>query len=195
MFSGIIEEKGIIKKIDFKKNLFVLTLEARKVHQGTKIGDSIAVDGVCLTVVQKKGRALSFDVMKETIEKTTLKYLKSGSPVNLERALQVNDRLGGHFVQGHIEGVGVIKDKVTLKNYVEFRISIDKKLIRYVVAKGSVCIDGISLTVGEVQGTTFSIYIIPHTLEVTTLGSKTRGDKVNIETDILARYILNELKR
>ena len=190
MFSGIVEEKGIIQKIDKKKNLITIHIKAKKVLKGTKIGDSISVDGACLTVTKIKNNVASFDVMKETIEKTTLKYRAVGSFVNLEGALRVNDRLGGHFVSGHIDGVGTIQKRISGENYEEYRIVIPKNISCYLAPKGSVCIDGISLTIGEVKGNMFFVYIIPHTLEVTTLGEKKDGDKVNIETDLLAKYIL-----
>ncbi|MDD3374653.1 MAG: riboflavin synthase [Candidatus Omnitrophica bacterium] len=191
MFSGIVEEKGIVQKIERKENLIVLSVKAKKVLKGIKIGDSISTDGVCLTVAKLKKDVFTFDIMKETMDKTTLKYLEVGSRVNLEGALRVNDRLGGHFVSGHIDGVGTIKKRISLPNYEEFQILIPKSLARYLAPKGSVCIDGISLTIGEVKGNMFFVYIIPHTLKVTTLGSKKDNDKVNIETDLLAKYILS----
>lgn len=190
MFTGIVEEQGMIEKIINKKNLAVLTLKADKVINGTKQGDSIAIDGVCLTVTAKQGRNLTFDIMKETLSATTLKNVHPGQKVNLERALTMNDRLGGHFVTGHIDGTGVIKKKIFKENYAEYHVMLNKSLARYIVPKGSVCIDGVSLTVGEVKGPRFSVYLIPHTLEVTTFGTKKISDKVNIETDILAKYVL-----
>ncbi|MDP8266013.1 MAG: riboflavin synthase [Candidatus Aceula meridiana] len=190
MFSGIVEEKGIIKKIVNKKNLIVISIEAKKVLKGIGIGDSISVDGVCLTMVKKKGRVVTFDVMKETMDKTTLGMRKVSDAVNLEGALRVNDRLGGHFVSGHIDCVGILQKRVSLENYEKYVVAIPKEFTRYLAPKCSVCIDGISLTLGEVQGNVFSVYIIPHTLKVTTLGVKKKGDKINIETDILAKYIL-----
>lgn len=190
MFTGIIEEKGAVQSLEHKKNLIVLKIAAGKIASGTKTGDSVSVEGVCLTVTKKQGRVLSFDVMKETIDKTTLKYLNPRSQVNLERSLKVNSRIGGHFVFGHVDCVGKIKNKVTLENYVRYDILLDRALTPYVVSKGSVAIDGISLTVGEVKNNIFSVCIIPHTLKVTTLGNKKKSDKVNIETDVLAKYIL-----
>jgi len=191
MFSGIVEEKGAVAKIQHKKNLIVLSVKAQNVLRGIRVGDSISVDGVCLTVTKMKGRVVDFDIMKETIDKTTLKFLHVGSHVNLEGALRVNDRLGGHFVSGHIDGVGVIQKRISMENYESFQIAIPKDLARYLAPKGSVCVDGISLTLGEVKKNVFKIYIIPHTLKVTTLGSKRAGDHVNIETDLLAKYILS----
>jgi len=190
MFSGIVEEKGRVARIDKKENLLVLHIRAKKVLKGVKVGDSISVDGVCLTITKMKRDIVSFDVMKETIDKTTFKFLRAGSAVNLEGALRVNDRLGGHFVSGHVDGVGVVQKRISKPNYEEFRIVIPKHLSRYLAPKGSVCVDGISLTLGEVKKNIFSIYIIPHTLDVTTLGEKKDGDEVNIETDLLAKYIL-----
>ena len=192
MFTGIVEEKGVVAGLAHKKNLLILSVRTHKTAQRTKIGDSLAVDGVCLTVCHRRGRVLDFDVMKETIDKTTLKYLKTGSRVNLERALRYNGRVGGHFVLGHVEGVGIIEKKITIPNYVQYNIKIEKKLAFYLVSKGCVCLDGISLTVGWVRGNIFSVYIIPHTLKVTTLGDKKPSDKVNIETDILTKYILKQ---
>ncbi len=191
MFSGIVEEKGIVQKIERKENLIVLSIKAKKVLKGIKIGDSISVDGVCLTVTKRRDDVFTFDLMKETMDATTLNYLKPKSKVNLEGALRVNDRLGGHFVSGHVDGVGVIKKRISLVNYEEFQVVISKSLARYLAPKGSACIDGISLTLGKVKGNQFSVYIIPHTLKVTTLGSKKTGDKVNVETDLLAKYILS----
>lgn len=190
MFSGIVEEKGIVAGIRKKENLIILSIKAKKVLKGVKIGDSISVDGACLTVTKIKDQVVDFDIMKETIDKTTLKFLKVGSEVNLEGALRINDRLGGHFVSGHIDGVGVIRKRISKPNYEEFQIEIPKPLSRYLAPKGSVSVDGISLTLGEVKKNVFRIYIIPHTLDVTTLGKKRDGDHVNIETDLLAKYIL-----
>lgn len=194
MFTGIVEEKGIIRAIEHKKNLIVLSITAKKVLKGIRVGDSIAVDGVCLTVTQRRGHLAAFDLMKETIDKTTLKFLRPGSEVNLEGSLRANGRIGGHFVFGHVDCVGIVHKKITKKNYVRYDIAVDKKLSRYFVSKGSVSVDGISLTVGEVRGNIFSVYIIPHTLKVTTLGAKEESAKVNIETDILAKYILKRHK-
>lgn len=194
MFTGIVEECGTVHSIKEKKNLFVLTVSAKKVLRGAILGGSVAVDGVCLTVVAHSNVALTFDVMKETLEKTTLRYLRIGSKVNLERPLKAANRINGHFVQGHIDDIGTITRKISQPNYIELRIAIKKSLIPFIVPKGSVCLDGISLTVGKVWDRYFSIYIIPHTLKITTLGHKGLLDKVNIETDILAKYIRNPKK-
>lgn len=191
MFSGIVEEKGTIRKIAKKKNLLIVTLAAGKVIKGTKVGDSICVDGVCLTVAAMKAKMLTFAVMKETIDATTLNTLRPGCKVNLERALKVNSRIGGHLVSGHIDGAGIIRRKTARDNYVEYEISVKAGLRRYIVPKGSIGVDGISLTVGRVGKGLFSVYLIPHTLTATTIGTKKAGDKVNIETDLFAKYILN----
>ena len=137
MFSGIVEEKGFAKDVVKKKNLYVLTIMADKVIKGTKTGDSVSVDGVCLTVTKRVGATLTFDIMKESLNATTLKYFKAKREVNLERALKMSSRIGGHFVSGHVDCVGVFKKKVTMPNYVEWRIAIDKSLMKYVVPKGS----------------------------------------------------------
>lgn len=129
--------------------------------------------------------------MKETLDFTTLGYAKAGTEVNLERALKVCDRIGGHFVSGHIDGMGLLKKKVTMENYVEWQIGLDRALMRYLAPKASITVDGVSLTIGWVKKTEFSIYLIPHTLDVTTFGKKKVGQKLNIETDILAKYILH----
>jgi riboflavin synthase len=190
MFSGIVEEKATVKGVAKKANLFTMTIRAQKVIRGTKVGDSISVDGVCLTVTKKDDRCLTFDLMKETLDATTLKHAKPGTSINLERALKVSDRLGGHFVSGHVDGVGRLMKIVQIPNYVEWQIRIPKGLAKYLAPKGSVSIDGVSLTIGWVKTNLFSIYLIPHTLDVTTFGEKKEGSELNIETDLLAKYIL-----
>ena len=191
MFSGIVEEYGLIQDVRKKENLFILSVEANTVLGGTKIGDSICVNGVCLTVTEKKKRVLMFDVMKETIDATSLKHAGKGVKVNLERSLKVSSRIGGHFVTGHVDGTGEILKIVTLPNYVEFRIGAAGDLMQYIAPKGSVTVDGVSLTIGHVTRDYFSVYLIPHTLEVTTFGQTRKGDRVNLETDILAKYIVH----
>jgi len=192
MFTGIVEELGKVAALQKRKNLFVLKVQADKITGGIRLGDSVAVNGVCLTVAGgRQSRIVTFDVMKETIAKTGLKNLKKNDPVNLERALKANSRFDGHFVTGHVDGIGIIKKILTGTNYVEIQIEAPLKLIKYFIPKGSVCIDGVSLTVGEVQKNRFSVYLIPFTLGYTTLGHSQKGDKVNIEADILAKYILS----
>jgi riboflavin synthase len=189
MFNGIIEEMGVVDRINRRRNLSILKVRAQKILKGTKAGDSIAVNGVCLTVTDVAAHTLTFDLMKETLVRTSLGGLKPAARVNLERALRVGGRISGHFVTGHIDGVAVIQDRIDKTNDTDLRVSLAKELARYIVPKGSVCLDGVSLTVGEVKAAFFSVYLIPFTKEVTTLGFAKNGDKVNIETDILAKYI------
>ncbi|MFP4472828.1 MAG: riboflavin synthase [Candidatus Omnitrophota bacterium] len=193
MFSGIVEEVGTVKAIDRKKNLITMDIKADRVLRGAKLGDSISVNGVCLTITRLNKRVARFDLMKETLDSTTLGCVKSGSAVNLERALKVSDRIGGHFVSGHVDGMGVLKKKVTMENYVEWQIAADRKILKYLAPKASVTVDGVSLTIGWVKKSRklFSIYLIPHTLEVTTFGRKRVNQKLNLETDILAKYIIH----
>ena len=190
MFTGIIEDIGIVESIENKKNLSVLKIRAKKVARGVKAGDSIAVDGVCLTVTATDKKKLAFDVMRETLIKTTLGSLKLQQKVNLERALKMGDRLSGHFVTGHVDCVSRIKDLIKGKNYLELKMDLPKNLLKYVASKGSVCIDGVSLTVGQVRKNDFSVYLIPFTKKMTTLGLKQKGNKLNVEVDLLAKYIL-----
>lgn len=195
MFTGIIEELGSIEKIDNYKGLRLLTVQAEKAVTRTKIGDSIAVNGVCLTVVRIDRNRLSFEVMAETLNNTTLKDLKLKERVNIERALRFDERVGGHFVLGHVDGVGVIRNKRVIAQNTIFEISVVKDLFKYIVFKGSVAVDGISLTVGEVKGNTFSVYLIPHTLKKTTLGFKGHSARVNIEVDMLAKQLDSFLRK
>jgi len=192
MFTGIVEAMGRVKKVEKKRNLYILNLDAGKLTRGMKIGDSLAVDGTCLTVTAKKGKVLCFDLMKETLDATIAGEYTPGRRVNMERAMKMNDRMGGHFVSGHVDGVGTFKKIVTLPNYVEWQIAVPQKLAKYIVPKGSVCIDGVSLTVGWVKKSSFSVYLIPHTLDVTTFGDRRVGSKLNIETDLLAKYVLEQ---
>ncbi|MFT5387390.1 MAG: riboflavin synthase [Candidatus Omnitrophota bacterium] len=190
MFTGIIEELGTIKKITKKTNLSVLEVSAKKVITGMRIGDSVAINGVCLSIIKKTKTTLSFDVMRETLILTSIGHLKIGEKVNLERAMRATDRLNGHVVTGHVDHMGVITALKEDENYLEVRVKINPKFKKYIVQKGSICLDGISLTVGAVTKTYFSVYLIPITRKLTTLGFKGKGDYVNIETDIFARYLL-----
>lgn len=190
MFTGIIEEQGTVEKVVRQKNLAVLFIKADKVLKGTQNGDSISINGCCLTVTGQKGKVVSFDMMRETLDVTTLGELKHGSKVNLERAMKADGRFGGHFVTGHVDGTGVVKEIKKSANYVSFEVTAPQPLMRYLVAKGSVTIEGISLTVGQVKKNSFVVHLIPATLRITTFGRKKAGDRMNLETDILARYIL-----
>ncbi|WP_073093221.1 riboflavin synthase [Thermosyntropha lipolytica] len=189
MFTGIIEELGTVKRIEKGSQSFRITIKAQKVLEDVKIGDSIAVNGVCLTVVDFAPDFFTADVMPETVAKTTLKSLSSGDYVNLERALRLGDRLGGHLVQGHVDGIGRIIRKESRDIAVIYHIAAPGQVLKYTVPKGSIAIDGISLTVVEVGKDSFSVSLIPHTAKMTTLGFKNAGDEVNLETDIIGRYI------
>lgn len=189
MFTGIIEEKGIIKNIRKNPTSAVITIQAEKVLEGTKIGDSIAVNGVCLTVTSMGKDFFTADIMHETLRRSSLSAATGGSLVNLERALQVGARFGGHIVAGHIDGTGKILGIRDDDNAVWYRISADSKLLRYIIEKGSVAIDGISLTVAEVRTDSFSVSVIPHTRANTTLSRKRVGDVVNIENDCIGKYV------
>ncbi|MBF0385394.1 MAG: riboflavin synthase [Candidatus Omnitrophica bacterium] len=192
MFSGIVEEKGTVKKVLRKQNLSVITVRANKTAKDTKKGGSICVDGVCLTVTKKEKNEFTFDVMLETLKKTTLGMACVGGKLNLERSLKVDDRICGHFVSGHVDSMAEVKDIVLMENYVEIVVAIPEGQGIYIVPKGSVCINGVSLTVGDVRKDSFSVYLIPFTLDVTNLGLVKKGDKVNIETDILAKYLYKQ---
>lgn len=195
MFTGIIEEIGVLQNMKRGTNEYQLTLSAKKVLQDVKLGDSIAVNGVCLTVTSFTSEQFTVDVMPETVKATSLQSLARGSSVNLERAMAANGRFGGHFVQGHVDGVGTIKSKNQVSNAVYFWIETSAEMMRYIVPKGSVAIDGISLTVVEVKDNQFSISIIPHTITETILQFKQHGDVVNIECDMLAKYMERLLEK
>ena len=194
MFTGLIEDTGTVTAVLPKTNLTRLSVRAGKLARGVKRGDSVAVDGVCLTAVAVKNGVLHFDCIRETLEKTTLGTLHKGSRVNLERALKASSRLGGHLVAGHVDAVARITAVEQRKNYTCYRFRLKKALAKYLAPKGSVCIDGISLTLGEVKGGAFSVFLIPETLRATTLGEKTKGTPVNVEVDLIARYIAALMK-
>ena len=189
MFTGLIAELGTVERMAEGSTTCQLTVRARKILPGVKIGDSIAVNGVCLTVVHLQGSSFTADVMPETVRRTTLHLLQPGDKVNLEKALRPTDGLDGHIVQGHVEGVGTIQQIVTEGNALVYRIKTPGELLRYIVEKGSIAVDGISLTVTEADDSGFGVSLIPHTAKMTTLGYKSVGDPVNLETDILARYV------
>lgn len=185
MFTGIIEEIGIVKSVKSK----VITIEANKIFDDLKLGDSVAVNGTCLTISSFSNKILNADVTTETLSRTNLGDLKLGFKVNLERALTLNGRLGGHIVSGHIDGVGIIKNISKSENDIILKIEVSANLMKYIIEKGSVAVDGISLTVAEVNKNNFSIAIIPHTFKETILFYKKEGDKVNIENDIIGKYV------
>ncbi|MFQ5680566.1 MAG: riboflavin synthase [Candidatus Omnitrophota bacterium] len=188
MFTGIIKELGIVKNVGRRGNLTLLEVKSKAALNGVGVGDSVAVNGACLTVVKKDSDSMAFDVMPETMRLTNLGKLRIGQRVNLEPALKVGDSLSGHFVLGHIDGQALIRRKAFTGNNLCYGIDIPSGLGKYIVNKGSVAVDGISLTVAEVRGRQFSAYIIPRTLTNTTLNYKNIGAAVNIEIDVLARY-------
>jgi len=194
MFTGIIEELGTVQKLDVAKDSARLCIEAYKVLTGTQLGDSIAVNGVCLTVTEITSATFSVDIMYETLIKTNLQELKKGAKVNLERALQLQTRLGGHLVSGHVDGIGTIRKikQVGIANLID--ISTSDEITSYLIPKGSIAVDGISLTLIDVNTDTFSVSIIPHTFKNTTLGFKGVGSKVNLETDVIGKYVAKFLR-
>ena len=189
MFTGIIEETGKIQSLSLAGTSGVLRVRAKKVLEGTRIGDSIAVNGVCLTVTSLSPDAFTADVMAETVRRTGLGSLKPGDRVNLERAMAADGRFGGHIVAGHIDGTGRIESLIREENAVWVTVSAPRQILRYIVEKGSIAIDGISLTVAYVDEQVFKVSVIPHTGEETTLLSKNPGDIVNLENDIVGKYI------
>ena len=189
MFTGIIEEVGTIRNIRTGADTCVLTVTAEKILSDVHIGDSIAVNGTCLTVCKFDKNSFSADVMPETMRRTNLGTLNPGSAVNLERAMSANGRFGGHIVSGHIDGTGQIKSLKKEGNAVWVQISAKPEILKYIVEKGSIAIDGISLTVAKVSGQDFSVSVIPHTGAETTLLHKKTGDIVNLECDIIAKYV------
>ena len=189
MFTGIIEEIGTVKQLVPGKVSYRLTVSAGKVLEGTQVGDSIATNGICLTVTAIHGNNFDADVMAETLRRSSLGSLKHGSMVNLERAMAANGRFGGHIVSGHIDGVGVISSFEKEDNAVWVEIETPAKILRYIVEKGSITIDGISLTVAKLTDSSFAVSVIPHTGEETTLLNRNPGDIVNLENDIVGKYV------
>lgn len=189
MFTGIVEEIGTVERVQRGAHSAVLTIRAETVLEGTKIGDSIAVNGVCLTVAGLAGGGFSADVMHETLNRSALAGLSPGSRVNLERAMPANGRFGGHIVAGHVDGVGKILHIRRDDAAVWYTIGAPPEVLRYVVEKGSVAIDGISLTVAAVTETDFSISAIPHTVAQTVLRERRPGDAVNLEADVIGKYV------
>ncbi len=189
MFTGIVEEVGVIRQIRRGAHSSVLTIGAETVLSDLKIGDSVAVNGVCLTATSLGSGFFTADVMHETLRRSSLGSLTSGSRVNLERAMAANGRFGGHIVSGHIDGTGRIAATRRDDNAVWYTVETPAPLLRYIVEKGSITIDGISLTVAAVEQDRFSVSLIPHTAQVTILGEKGPGDTVNLETDIIGKYV------
>lgn len=189
MFTGIVEEMGKIQNIKKGSHSAVLQIAAHEITTDLHMGDSVAVNGVCLTVTGFSSSGFSADVMHETLNRTALANLKTGSSVNLERAMAANGRFGGHIVSGHVDGVGTITDITRDDNAIWYTIAAAPAVMRYIVEKGSITIDGISLTVARVNEQSFAISAIPHTVAVTTLGGKNIGSQVNLENDIIGKYV------
>ncbi len=188
MFSGIVEESGTLKRISQKGNVTVFEIEAELASEDTKIGDSLCVNGVCLTLTKKENKKLVFQLLRQTLDLTTLGDLKIGDRVNLERSLKLGDRISGHLVTGHVDCVGIVRTKGYRNNNLFLEISVPVKYMKYIAPKGSVALDGISLTVAEKKSNSFTVYLIPHTLENTTIKSKGTSSKLNVEFDILSKY-------
>jgi riboflavin synthase len=184
VFTGIVEERGRVRETEAG-----VVVECHTVAEDTEIGDSIAVSGVCLTVVGRPPEALAFDITPETLARTTIGSLRPGDPVNLERPVTLTTRLGGHLVQGHVDGVGTVDSVDREGGGVAMRLGHADGLGRYLVEKGSVAVDGVSLTVASREEDAFTVALVPHTLEVTTLGGLRPGDRVNLEVDVLAKYV------
>jgi riboflavin synthase len=190
MFTGIVEERGRVRAVVPREGGARIEIEADAVLDDAKVGASIAVNGCCVTVVELGSGWWAADAQVESLDRTTLGSLRAGDPVNLERPVRAADRLGGHVVQGHVDGVGTVADRAALPDgSSRMRIEAPAKLLRYVVEKGSITVDGISLTVTAVDAAGFGVAVIPHTLEITTLGSRQPGEPVNLEVDVLAKYV------
>ncbi len=194
MFSGIVEALGTVAKIEPRPPGIRLVIRDPEIAKNARIGESIATNGCCLTVVEMDADTVHFDAGSETLSRTNLGQLVEGSPVNLEQSLRVNDRLGGHFVTGHIDAVGSLDQRMDEGDWSTFYFRMPKALGPQMVSKGSVAVDGVSLTLVDVEEERFSVALIPHTLEVTTLGGLKPGDPVNLETDMLAKMIEKQLQ-
>lgn len=195
MFTGLIIEMGEIISVKNRSGGVVLSLESNEIASTANIGDSISVNGVCLTVVNRNNNELSFDLSEETLRSTNLGSLKKGDKINLEPSLRPDSKIGGHFVTGHVDAVGRIRSKLTIGDMLKFEIEAPANIIHFLVEKGSVAVDGISLTVVDILKDSFTLVIIPHTAKLTTLGFKGPGDTVNIEVDILGKYVARFLNR
>lgn len=192
MFTGIIEDIGTVSSLNSSGNSMILTIASNKIVEDVHLGDSISVNGVCLTVTAFTKQTFTVDVMPETMKDTSLRILKAGSPVNLERAMSANGRFGGHFVSGHIDGIGTIVRKERKENAVYYNIELNDSLSKYCIPKGSIAIDGTSLTIFGIQDNLVTVSLIPLTHQDTVLGSKNPGDIVNIENDMIGKYIIHQ---
>jgi riboflavin synthase len=195
MFTGLIEEVCAVKLVSRRAEAIVLTIDLGNIADGCKIGDSIAINGACLTISKLQGSVASFDVSSETLSKTTLAKLQPSAQVNIERAMKANDRFGGHFVLGHIDGTAMIKRIDRRGDFADITFSASPELLDQMVVKGSVAVDGISLTIAAMDDNSFSVALIPETLKKTTLGKAKVGDIVNIETDIIVKTVKKQLEK
>ncbi len=195
MFTGLVEEKGTVHHVNHVGNAADIAIAAPMVSTDAALGDSIAVNGCCLTLVAIDGSTMTFQAGKETLNRTNLGELKTGCPVNLERSLKVGQRMGGHYVSGHVDALGTVDQKTEDGEWAKFWFKVPNELTRQLASKGSVTVDGISLTLVDVEFDRFSVALIPHTLDVTTLGDRAVGDSVNIETDLLAKYVQQQMDR
>ena len=189
MFTGIIEELGKVAAIEKQPDAIRLTIACKEVLSDLKRGDSISCSGTCLTAIEIDDHGFTADVMLETIRRSSLDGVKVGDPINLERAMNATTRFGGHIVQGHVDGVGEFVSREKSDNWDWVKIRLPKELMKYVVHKGSITLDGISLTVNDIDGDVIALSLIPETLRVTTLGYKNPGDKINVEADVLAKHV------
>ena len=191
MFTGLIAELGVVTAIEKGENSAVFTISAPQLIDEIKLGDSVAVNGVCLTATSNNGTAFTADVMVQTLSLTSLSQIAVGSPVNLELAAQLNARMGGHMVQGHVDGVATVKGLTPGDKWAQFDLTVPAHLAKYIVNQGSICLDGVSLTVGAIDDATnaVTVWLIPETLERTNLSSKKPGDLINVEVDVLAKYV------
>jgi riboflavin synthase len=197
MFTGIVKGVGMVTSVSKSKSgaEIIIRIRLGKFSRGLKNGDSVCINGACLTVTRLSKSEAEFQIISETIRRTNLGQTKPGEMVNIERSLKVGDRLEGHFVLGHVDGTGVIEDIQRMSSETTIWMKLDKWLTKSLVPKGSIAVDGVSLTVVGVEGDRVSVSLIPHTLKVTTLGIKRRGDRVNIETDILGKYVMTNLPK
>lgn len=195
MFTGLIIEMGEIVSVKMRSGGAVLSLKAGEIAPDAKLGDSISVNGVCLTVIEKNSGMLSFDLSDETLHSTNMGRLKKGDRVNLEMSLSPDSKIGGHFVTGHVDAVGTMRSKADTGDMLKIEINAPAKVMNLLVEKGSVAVDGISLTVVDVLNDSFTVVIIPHTAKLTTIGFKGAGDTVNIEADILGKYVAKFLNK
>jgi riboflavin synthase len=193
LFTGLIEEKGTVRQLKMSDSACDLSIEAPLVSEDVSIGDSIAINGCCLTVVAIDNTLLTFQAGSETLSRTNLGQLEVESHVNLERSLQIGQRMGGHYVSGHVDALGTVDERNDDGEWAEFWFRVPSELTRQMAPKGSITVDGISLTLVGVEPDRFSVALIPHTLDVTTLGNRQVGDQVNIETDVLAKYVQAQL--